>query len=66
VTVDALASLDDDLRGRIRSAGTPGFREPLLATLHDAPFSDPAWIYERKLDGVRVVVARDGALRRRR
>ena len=27
--------------------------EPMKAVLADAPFSDPAWIYERKLDGIR-------------
>jgi bifunctional non-homologous end joining protein LigD len=32
----------------------------MLATLTDARFSDPEWIYERKLDGVRLLVFRDG------
>ena len=30
----------------------------MKAVLADAPFSDPAWIFERKLDGVRCVVFR--------
>ena len=30
----------------------------MLATLHDEPFSDPAWVFERKLDGVRVLAFR--------
>ena len=60
MSTDALAAVGDELRHAIRPAGPPAFREPLLATLHDAPFSDPAWIYERKLDGVRVIVVRDG------
>ncbi|WP_414707038.1 non-homologous end-joining DNA ligase [Salinisphaera sp.] len=34
--------------------------EPMLATLHDTPFSDERWIYERKLDGIRLLVFRDG------
>lgn len=34
--------------------------EPMLATLVDTPFSDDRWVFERKLDGVRVLVARDG------
>ena len=25
----------------------------MLATLHDEPFSDPGWVFERKLDGNR-------------
>ncbi|SFQ43467.1 DNA ligase D [Amycolatopsis arida] len=32
----------------------------MLATLTDRPFSSPDWLYERKLDGVRAICARDG------
>jgi DNA ligase D-like protein (predicted ligase) len=32
----------------------------MLATLTEDRFSDEGWIYERKLDGVRAIVARDG------
>ncbi len=32
----------------------------MLATLTDEPFSDPDWVYERKLDGVRCLAFRDG------
>ena len=32
----------------------------MLATLHDEPFSDPGWVFERKLDGVRVLAFRRG------
>jgi ATP-dependent DNA ligase len=32
----------------------------MLATLHHEPFSDPGWIFERKLDGVRCLVFRRG------
>lgn len=38
----------------------PEFVEPMLATLTGDHFSDPDWLYERKLDGVRMVVVRDG------
>jgi DNA ligase D-like protein (predicted ligase) len=38
-----------------------GFVAPMLATLTDERFSDPDWIYERKLDGIRFVAARDGS-----
>jgi DNA ligase D-like protein (predicted ligase) len=34
-------------------AGLPGWLEPELATLTRDRFSDPAWIFERKLDGER-------------
>jgi DNA ligase D-like protein (predicted ligase) len=57
---DAFAAIDDELRHRIADADRPQWRQPMLATLTDARFSDPAWIFERKLDGVRVLVVRDG------
>jgi bifunctional non-homologous end joining protein LigD len=44
----------------LRPAGEVGFRQPMLATLTDRRFSSSAWLYERKLDGVRAVVCRDG------
>ena len=35
---------------------------PMTAILVRAPFSDPNWLFERKLDGVRAgVVRRDAA-----
>jgi len=37
----------------------PDWIEPMLAVLTDDRFSDPDWIYERKLDGERVLVFRD-------
>ena len=33
----------------------------MKAVLTDERFSDPGWIYERKLDGIRCVAVRDGA-----
>jgi bifunctional non-homologous end joining protein LigD len=37
---------------------------PMKAVLVPAPFSDPGWIFERKLDGIRCgVVRRDGKVR---
>jgi DNA ligase D-like protein (predicted ligase) len=32
--------------------------EPMKAKLTDRPFSDPAWVFERKLDGIRAAVRR--------
>jgi bifunctional non-homologous end joining protein LigD len=34
---------------------------PMLATLSDAPFSDPDWIFEPKLDGERGLAYRNGS-----
>jgi DNA ligase D-like protein (predicted ligase) len=39
----------------------PTWCSPTLATLTDDRFSDPEWIFERKLDGVRCLAFRDGA-----
>ena len=38
----------------------PGFIAPTLATLVDDPVDGDEWIFERKLDGIRLVVVRDG------
>jgi bifunctional non-homologous end joining protein LigD len=43
------------------AAGEPGFRQPMLATLTDAPPAGDDWSYELKLDGYRLVAVRDGA-----
>jgi bifunctional non-homologous end joining protein LigD len=41
--------------------GQPDWIEPQLATLTHDRFSDPAWIFERKLDGERCLAFRDGS-----
>jgi bifunctional non-homologous end joining protein LigD len=38
----------------------PEWRSPTLATLTNERFSDPEWLFERKLDGVRGLAFRDG------
>lgn len=40
-------------------SGFPGFVEPMLASLTDKAFSKSGWIYELKLDGYRVIAAKD-------
>ena len=35
--------------------------EPMKAVLSDKPFSDPGWIFERKLDGIRCLAIKDGS-----
>jgi len=35
--------------------------EPMKAVLSDQPFSDPDWIFERKLDGIRCIAIRDAS-----
>jgi bifunctional non-homologous end joining protein LigD len=38
----------------------PEWVPPMLATLTEKRFSDPSWIFERKLDGIRLLAFRDG------
>ncbi|MDX6324706.1 MAG: bifunctional non-ous end joining protein LigD [Nocardioidaceae bacterium] len=59
MTPTQLDGLDDAERGRVRPS-TAGFVAPMLATLTQDRFTDPAWIFERKLDGVRAVAVHDG------
>ena len=41
-------------------APDPGFVAPTLATLVDEPVDGEEWIFEPKLDGIRLIVVRDG------
>jgi len=48
----------------VRPAAAPDTLAPMLATPASRPFSDPAWLFEPKLDGVRAIaIVRDGKLR---
>jgi bifunctional non-homologous end joining protein LigD len=38
----------------------PDWLEPMAATLTDKRFSDPAWTFERKLDGIRMIAFKSG------
>ncbi|MFP3907321.1 MAG: non-homologous end-joining DNA ligase [Acidimicrobiales bacterium] len=38
----------------------PSFRSPMLATLVEDPVEGEEWVFERKLDGIRLIVVRDG------
>jgi bifunctional non-homologous end joining protein LigD len=54
----------EDLGGADRARLTPveaEFVAPMLATLTADRFTDPGWIFERKLDGVRAIGVRDTA-----
>jgi DNA ligase D-like protein (predicted ligase) len=56
----ALDALRPEERPLVRPAPKPRWVEPMKAVLVDQPFSDPDWIFERKLDGVRGLAFRDG------
>ena len=56
-----LEALDPRDRRLLRRRAMPGFTPPMLATLTKHVFSDPAWIYEAKLDGQRSLLWRRGS-----
>ncbi|MEX2222674.1 MAG: DNA ligase D [Candidatus Rokuibacteriota bacterium] len=69
LTVEEMANTSGRLatiRGRLDALGAPrgevpARRQPFtLATLAERPFSDPAWLFEIKYDGVRVLASRRG------
>ena len=53
-----LEELDADLRPLLRRTAMPDFTPPMLATLSKEAFSDPAWVFEPKLDGQRSLLWR--------
>jgi DNA ligase D-like protein (predicted ligase) len=50
---DPFAALSASARARLRRTAVPDWISPMLATLTDRRFSDPDWLFERKLDGER-------------
>ena len=68
-TLEEVARGDDRAAAAIAEArrlGAPARRSdgpeerPMLAELADAPFTDPAWLFELKYDGYRVLARREG------
>src|SRR5438128_831330 len=53
--------LPTDVRARLLRRAQPDFISPMLATLTDRRFSDPNWIFERKLDGERCLAFKNGS-----
>jgi bifunctional non-homologous end joining protein LigD len=51
-------TLTEEERRALRRAPQPRWLEPMKAVLTDDRFSDPSWIFERKLDGVRCLAFR--------
>jgi bifunctional non-homologous end joining protein LigD len=58
VSADPFGALRPQERALLHEAPTPGFSPPMKATLTDERFSDPNWIFERKLDGIRCLAIR--------
>jgi bifunctional non-homologous end joining protein LigD len=57
---DPFAALDDAERALLRPAPPPDTAAAMKAVLTDERFSDPEWIFERKLDGIRCIAIRSG------
>jgi DNA ligase D-like protein (predicted ligase) len=57
---ELFSDLPEAARKKLKKAAQPEWMEPMLATLSHEHFSDPEWLYERKLDGERCLVFRDG------
>jgi bifunctional non-homologous end joining protein LigD len=61
VTTGLLDALPAEERALLRPQRHPEWVQPMLATLTERRFSDPDWLFERKLDGVRGLAFRNGA-----
>ncbi|MGC9318013.1 MAG: DNA ligase D [Armatimonadota bacterium] len=57
---DLFGGLPEGARENLIRAEQPEWIEPMLATLTDRRFSDPEWVFERKLDGERCIAYRQG------
>jgi DNA ligase D-like protein (predicted ligase) len=57
---DPFARLVGGERALLRRARLPGRVEPMKAVRTEQRFSDPAWVYERKLDGIRCIAIKGG------
>ncbi len=55
-----LAELDERERELVHGGPPPTGAQAMKAVLNREAFSDPAWVYERKLDGIRCIAIRDG------
>ena len=56
-----MASSEQRDEAELLGAGEPGFRPPMLATLHEGTPAGEDWLFELKLDGYRLIAVRDGS-----
>ena len=56
----AFDGLTDAERALVKDAPAPQTASAMKAVLTDERFSDPEWIFERKLDGIRCIAIRSG------
>ena len=57
----ALSHFAESVRKKLKRTDQPDFLRPMRATLVHEQFSDPDWLYERKLDGERCLLHRKDA-----
>jgi bifunctional non-homologous end joining protein LigD len=55
-----LKALPAELQKKLKKKKMPTFEQPMLATLTKNYFNDVGWIFERKFDGVRCLIFKDG------
>src|SRR5581483_9825769 len=60
MAVDLLANLTAEERELVTPAPAPRTAGAMKAVLTDDRFSDPNWVFERKLDGIRCIAIRSG------
>jgi len=57
---DLLKKLNDREKEKLKKKEQPEWTNPMLAKLSHEIFSDKNWIYERKLDGERILIFKNG------
>ena len=60
IATDPLAKLTAEERELVTPAPAPRTAGAMKAVLTDERFSDPNWVFERKLDGIRCIAIRSG------
>jgi bifunctional non-homologous end joining protein LigD len=60
-TTDLATLVPEVMRRLVRRRSQVRWLEPMLATLTDSYFSDPEWVFEPKLDGVRALALKQGS-----
>lgn len=55
-----LEVLDHETREGLPEQDHPRWIDPMKAVLTESRFSDPGWLFERKLDGIRLLLFRNG------
>ncbi len=58
---DLQARLPPGTARALKKRRQPSWTEPMLATLTKTYFSDPGWVFEPKLDGIRCIAYKKGA-----